>query len=88
MLAFQISLWKDTFKKCQLNDILSDDFPEMILYLETKTRQKQLILIQNVCFFFFIKEVHIFTVSTLQNLSILLHHVSIQVYLVTAKTRG
>lgn len=39
---------------------------------------------------FLIKEVHILTVSTLQNLPIFLflHHVSIQVYLFTAKTRG
>lgn len=37
---------------------------------------------------FIIKKFYILTVSTLQNLSISLHHVSILVYLFTAKTRG
>lgn len=37
---------------------------------------------------FSLKKIHILTVSTLQNLSISLHHMSILVYLFTAKTRG
>lgn len=63
-------------------------FPRNDSLFRNKNKTKAIYFNPKCMFFFFIKEVHILTVSTLQNLSILLHHVSIQVYLVTAKTRG